>query len=92
MTKNELLDIFIDKYYNHCLSLMNDPYFGNILQKSKDTLILYFDENERIDTIMTQMFVSFIKNIDISYENYKIIIDEKEDINSYILFLISKKQ
>jgi len=92
MSKNELLDIFIDKYYKHCISMMNDPYFGGILQKSKDTLILYFEENERIDTMLTHIFVSFIKNIDISYENYKIIIDEKEDINSYILFLISKTQ
>jgi len=92
MNINESLNIFIKEYYTYCLKLVNDPYYGSILQNSKETLVLYFNENERIHDIFSQIFISFIKKMELSYEHYKFIIEEKDDINAYILFLILKHQ
>ena len=91
-SKTSSLDLFIKNYYAYCMTLIHDQYYGSVLQKSKETLALFLDEDERIESILNQIFVSFIKNLDLTYENYKFITDEKDDINSYILFLITKTQ
>ena len=88
-TESNFLKIFIENYLEYCLLHVNSEYY---LKNSSKSLLQMINEEDEIENRMNELFTKFItrNELNMSYNLFKLVLNEKNDINSYILFLIGK--
>lgn len=87
---NELLKMFIESYYQYCVSNVSSCKY---LQQPNKSILEFYNEDEDLESFLNQLFINFISVTDyISYDFFKILLNEKEDINLYVLYLLQKNK